>query len=249
MRWPRQLGAFAKLVSDARSGLSLTWTDPCPLLNVNRGARESLLPFARLGDGGVVALWLQNGEQRVVHCDSEGQHAVVAVSFADFLARLARPRTALLDRLELDGPLDTARLAPATRPRRIPASLQRELARWLDSHSLSARPSASKDALKVARELRRVAARMLEDGLSKVYRPRDPHWSVELRLAREGTAWSASYLDFGKWYPVPRRYRLQELALDLVPLLKDPRKRRFELSISKDGNVYADRGNQLAIEP
>lgn len=250
-RLPKELGGFAKLVVSERGPrhdlASFTWTDPRPLLNADRNAVESLLPFLRLGDGGVVALfWHDDAEPSVVHCDSEGQYAVIATSFTDFLARLARPTPDFTERLELDAPIDTSSLVPKTRRHeRIPAALSHRFATWVDSHSLSATPDSSADASLLAQKLLEIARHMLKDGLSRVYNLRAFHWTVELRVQRN----VVTYLDYGKWIPLPATYDIAALLPQLSRLLKHPRARRFDISIWKDGHVFVDGGNQLTIEP
>ena len=256
-RLPAELTGFAKLVVSERGArhdlLELTWTDPLPLLNADRGALDAMLPFLRLGDGGVIALFWHDASPCVVHCDSEGGAAVIASSFADFLVRLARPTRELLERLEIESALDTAKLVePGAAKARIPASLSRSFAAWIESHSLSAKPTASPDARVLADRLLAISKRMISDGLSKVYNSRSIHWTTEFRIERggtQGTEWTITYLDYGKWLPLPARYDVLALWPELLRSMKKPNARSFELSVWKDGHVFVDRGNQLTIEP
>lgn len=79
--------------------------------------REQIIPFLVLPDGGVVAWWLTSTRTPpIVWLGSEGEHAVVATSIPDFLARLAARTTSIPD---LD---DQASTAPATWKKK-PASL------------------------------------------------------------------------------------------------------------------------------
>jgi hypothetical protein len=236
-RLPKELATLAQR-------MDLSWTDPRPLLNAGKSVLDSLLPFRRLGDGGVIALWWHESEPCVVHCDSEGQFAVIAVSFPDFLQRLAHPTADFAERLELDAPVDAS-----ARPKPIPAKLSRAFSKWVEGQSLAAKPDASAAASELAEKLQGIARTMLRDGLSKVYKLRDFHWTVELRVERKLTTWNVTYLDYGKWIPLPDRYDLVALLPDLTRLLKNPRARRFDLSIWKDGHVFVNRGNQLTIQP
>jgi hypothetical protein len=250
---PTELTAFAKLVVSERGPrhdrMELTWSDPRPLLNAGPRALESLLPFLRLGDGGVIALWWHDNDPSVVHCDSEGQVAVVALSFPDFLSRFAHPTPGFAERLEIDAPIDTSPLVATARPKRIPAALSNAFSAWVESQSLSAKPDASAGASQLAKKLQAIARRMLQDGLSKVYKLRDFHWTMTYRVEHKSTPWKVTYLDYGKWIPLPKRYDLVALLPELARLMKNPRQRRFELSVWKDGHVFVDRGNQLTIDP
>jgi hypothetical protein len=251
---PKELSEFAKLVVSERGPrhdrMELTWTDPLPLLNADRGALDSILPFVRMGDGGVIALFWHDAEPCVVHCDSEGESAVIASSFVDFLARLARPTPDFMDRMEIETAIDTSKLIdPGPAPKRVAASLARKFSAWLESHSLSAKPDDSPVGSVLAQKLVAMAQRMLEDGLSKVYKPSSVHWSMEFHIESSGSEWAVTYRDYGKWYPLPSSYELLAIWPELLPLTKKPGARRFELSVWKDGHVYVDGGNQLTIEP
>lgn len=253
MAVPPELPGFIALVTSpkgpAGDALNIAWQDPTALLNVDKAARADFVPFILLGDGGMIALWKDGEEQRVVFHDSEGQHAVLALSFAEFLVRLAKPSAALLEQVELEHALDTSKLVRYEKPKAIPAAVNRRLARWLEQHSLSAKPTTKSPATgKLRRALVAMAQRMLGDGLSKMNKPSDAFWQLDVRLVKSRNTWKASYLDYGKWQEVPARYGLLELLPELLPLMKSS-KPSYELSIFKDGQVFADGGNQLTLEP
>lgn len=47
---------------------------------------------------------------------------------------------------------------------------------------------------------------------------------------------------------MPAKYGLAAILPGLLPAMKT-RKKTYEVSVTKDGHVFADRGNQLHLEP
>lgn len=100
---PAGFDAFVKTAAatnPAREGFfDIMWSSPGEL-GFRRECLVELVPFLRLGDGGVVAFWLgknASASAAIVHLDSEGQNQVVAANFDDFLARLALRKTGVPD--------------------------------------------------------------------------------------------------------------------------------------------------------
>lgn len=252
MRMPAEFPAFVSLVTSPKSpredALRVGWSNPTELLNIEKFAAAEFVPFLKLAAGGGVAFWKDGEEQRIVLYDSEGGHEVLALDFGDFLARLAKPAKDFRERIELDVDLDTSKLAPRTTFKRVPAALNRKLAAWIESHSLSASPVKSADGEKLRKRLVAMAKRMLVDGTNKVYTPRSVFWSLDFCVAKSGGRWQATYLNYGKWYDMPAKYELIVLWPALLPLMKS-RKARYEINIMKNGGVYVDKGNELTLEP
>jgi hypothetical protein len=65
-------------------------------------ATQEAVPFLRLPDGGLVALWYHAASPAVVHLGSEGEVAVVAHDFDDFLKRIGARSSGLPDFDEAD---------------------------------------------------------------------------------------------------------------------------------------------------
>ena len=228
--------------------MNVRWSDPRWLLNADKAARDSFVPFLLFADGGVTALWVDGADVRVARCDSEGQYEVLAQNFRDFAARLANRDAELLERLELQEPLDARALARGHKPRRVPASTSKAFSRWVASHSLDAKTTQTSTTEAVRKTLHAIASRMVADGLSKVYKPNDSHWYMSFRLTKVADRWSITYLDYGVWYAMPSKYGFEAVLPDLLPAMKT-RKKSYELRIARDGDVYADRGNQIHLEP
>lgn len=252
VQMPAEFPAFVSLVTSPEGprhdALRVGWSDPTGLLNVDKSAAAELVPFLKLADGGGVAFWKDGEHQHIVVYDSEGGFEVVAMDFRDFLARLGKPTNDFRELIELDVDLDTSQLIPHTIPKPVPVELNRKLTAWVESHSLSAPKLKSAEGEDLRKKLVETAQSMVRDGLSKVSKPQSVYWKMDLLLVKRGENWGATYLDFGKWYDLPTKYQLIELLPALLPLMKS-RKARYALSIMKSGEVFADGGNELALEP
>jgi hypothetical protein len=249
---PAEFSAFVSLVTSPKGprddALNVGWSDATELLNVDKSAAAEFLPFLKLADGGGVAFWKDGEQQHIAVYDSEGGHEVIALDFRDFLALIGKPTPELRELIDLDVDLDTSQLISHTTPKRVPEALNRKLTAWIESHTLNAPKLKSADGEAVREKLVAMAHSMLVDGLSKVNKPRDAFWKMDLVLAKSGEQWKATYLNYGKWYDLPVKYGLIELLPMLLPLMKS-RKARYELNIWKSGEVFGDRGNELALEP
>jgi hypothetical protein len=252
MQLPAEFPAFVSLVISPKGpradALRVGWSDPTGLLNVDEAAKSELVPFLKLADGGGIAFWKDGEELRIVLYDSEGGHEVLAHDFRDFLARLRKPTKAFRERIELDADLDVSELISPTKPKPVPAALNRKLAGWIESHSLNGPVLKSADGEKLRKQLVAMAGRMLADGLSKVYKPRASFWQMDVLVVKGKEHWTATYLDYGKWHDLPAKYGVSELLPALLPLLKS-RKTRYSINIWKSGEVFVDKGNQLVLEP
>ena len=252
VKLPPEFAAFVELVThptDPRRDLmNVRWSDPLWLLNADKSAVDSFVPFLLFADGGVAAFWVDGTDLRVARCDSEGQYGVLALDFRDFTARLTKPDAALLEQLELREPLDMRALARGHKPRRVPASMNKAFSRWVESHSLDAKTTQTSATEVVRKTLHAIARRMLADGLSKVNKPNDSYWDMSFRLTKVADRWDVTYLDYGVWYPMPAKYSLATVLPDLVAAMKT-RKKSYDLSVCKDGEVFADRGNQVYLKP
>lgn len=249
---PAEFSAFVALVtgptSTRQDALNVAWSDFTQLLNVRKAAAREFFPFLKHADGGGVAFWKEGEHQHIVAYDSEGGHEVIALDFRDFLAHLSNPTQELRELIELDVELDTSELIPPTTPKPVPEALNARLSAWIESHSLSAPKTRSPEGEAMRKTLAAIGERMVVDGLSKVYTPRSVHWTMELLLVKQGESWQVTYRDYGKWHNLPAKYEIVEQMPALLPLMKS-RKTRYELSIWKTGEVFVDKGNELAIEP
>ncbi len=72
---------------------------------------------------------------------------------------------------------------------------------------------------------------------------------MDFRVKRARTSVQIEYLDYGKWYVLPSEYGLESMIADLFDLMKDPRARKCELTVTKDGIVSIDDDRQLVLVP
>jgi hypothetical protein len=86
------------------------------------------------------------------------------------------------------------------------------------------------------KQLHAVARTMIRDGLSKMDTLRS-YWSMSYAFKRTATDVVVTYLDYGKYYPVPRAYAIMPLVGEMLALCKNRKLQRGEFEITKDGLV------------
>jgi hypothetical protein len=241
----RFVSAVAAQDPTVHGWFEVKWRTPQDF-ELKKSASLSLLPFLRLGDGGVVAFWfVQPKKPAVIHFDSEGGQRVVAATFEDFLKRIAKQKTGV-------GDFDEAELPAIKPPRTLAltslAAIQKRFAAWCADASTLQAPTVSNASEVLRKQLHQVARRMIQNGLSKVYTSRD-YWSMDFRFERTAGAISISYLDYGQYYPVPSAYAMEPLLQQLLPLCRQRNLKKGELVITKDGLVSVDRDRQLVLLP
>jgi hypothetical protein len=94
-----------------------------------------------------------------------------------------------------------------------------------------------------------IAESMIRDGRSKVYRLSSPWWSMNFRIERIGDDVSITYLDFGKWYPVPPEYKLAKEAAALLKFVKNKERQQYDLRTSIAGIVSVGPNRELELVP
>ena len=211
----------------------LRWRAPQDF-ELTKATAATLVPFLRLGDGGVVAFWFAARQPVVVHFDSEGGRRVVAASFDDFLLRCAQRKTKVDDLDDADQPAWP--LGRGSRALSSLTALQKKFAVWCAAHSALQPVMVSSSSERLRKQLHAIARTMIRDRLSKVYSPRD-YWSMSYAFKRTATDVAVTYLDYGKYYPVPRAYAITALVGEMLALCKNRKLRRGEFEITKDGLV------------
>ncbi|HPH64886.1 MAG TPA: hypothetical protein PLF40_04045 [Kofleriaceae bacterium] len=224
----------------------LRWRAPQDF-ELTKAAATTLVPFMRLGDGGVVAFWFATARvPAVVHFDSEGGRRVVAANFDDFLRRCAQHKTKVDDLDEADQPAWSRRGGGRALPSLT--TLQKQFGVWCAAHSALQPATVSASSERLRKQLHAVARTMIRDGLSKVHTPRS-YWSMSYAFKRTATEVAVTYLDYGKYYPVPSTYTLAPLVGAMLALCKNRKLQRGEFEITKDGLVSVERDRQLLLEP
>jgi hypothetical protein len=211
-------------------------------------ATKSALPFLRLPDGGLVALWYHAAEPAVVHIGGHGELKVVASDFDNFLKGIGARRSGLPDIDEGDEKFAVAGVGGKPNAAGLPA-LQEKFNKWFKQHTSLLEPLAAPAAEALRQRVHRIAEDMIREGRSKVYTLSSPWWSMDFRIERDGDDLSITYLDFGEWYPVPARYKLAEEVEALLTLVKNKKRRRYELSTCRGGLVSIERDRELVLVP
>lgn len=213
-------------------------------------------PFLRLADGGLVALWYHAASPAVVHIGGHGELEVIAQSFADFLRGIKTRCTGLADFDEdEEAPPTIAGVTGMSKRDRVSA-LQLRLKEWYQAHTSLLKPLVSPDAEALRQQVCGIAEGMIRDGRSKVYKPAvlapdasPSWWAMQFRLSRDGVKFEIEYLDYGEWYPVPKKYGLVPVVASLLALVQDKEREKYELAVISAGIVSIDRDRQLVLVP
>jgi hypothetical protein len=94
-----------------------------------------------------------------------------------------------------------------------------------------------------------IAKAMLRDGLSKVHTVLSDWWLMDFQIERDGMDLKITYLDFGEWHPVPKKYELGADVTELLKLGKHKTRKTYELDVSCDGIVSIDKERELLLMP
>jgi hypothetical protein len=213
---------------------------------LKQSAMKEALPFLRLSDGGLVVLWYHAVEPAVVHLGSEGERKVVACDFDNFLKGVTARKSGVPDIDSGEQDFSVPGIDGGPDAAELPA-LQDRFDKWFKQHTSLLEPLATPAAEALRQRVHNIAEDMLEDGCSKVYTRSSSWWSMNFRIERDGDDLSITYLDFGKWYPVPDKYKLAEDVAALLTLVKNKEKRRYELLICCAGIVSIDGDRELLL--
>jgi hypothetical protein len=233
-------------------------------------AWRQLAGFGSGPDGSTLALWLYAGTETstapVVHLGSEGDHLILlADNFRDFLALFGIGYGELgFDDLSKPPaePASAARLRHwlATEfgircPETGIALLQRaqgrhpDFTQWVHAAQERTITRGEPEPEALRQRVYRIAEDMIRDGLSRVYTPASPWWSMDFKIERDGDYLSITYLDFGEWYPVPPIYKLAKEVAGLLKFVKHKERRQYELSTSVAGTVSVGPNRELVLVP
>jgi len=200
-------------------------------------------------DGALVALWYCDASPAVVHIGGHGELEVVARSFDDFLKACAARCSGVPD---IDG-WDTVIQVPGVsgEPNRegLPG-LRKRFEEWFKRHTSLLPPHRTPEAEELRRRVCDIAVAMTRDGKPKPFTQGGfTFWTVHYRVERAESGLSISYLDFGKWKPVPEEYKLTDEVLSLLELVKDKDRSLYEFVVNCKGLVSVDRDRQLLLLP
>ena len=213
-----------------------------------KSAEQEMVPFIAIADGSIVALWYSVKPPAVVLIDGHGEPPqVLATDFPNFLRSISASKTGVsdidLDCAEISIPRYNAKPSRAGR-----AALQRKLVQWSNNFSAMVEPSQSDKSDDLRVKIHQTVSKMIRDGLSKVYTP-DHSWTMNLRIQRKRDGLKIEYLDYGKWYDVPKKYKFERHASDLLSLVKNSKPRKYDLAVTYYGLVSVDRDKQLLLMP
>ncbi|HJT35142.1 MAG TPA: hypothetical protein VJ783_24160 [Pirellulales bacterium] len=211
-------------------------------------AMNDAVPFLRLPDGGVVALWYHSVEPAIVHIGAYGELQVIASNFENFLSGIEMRCCGLPDIDEGEASYSVPGVCGRPDLAGLPA-LQEKFDKWFKQHTSLLEPFVSRETELLRKRLLRIAEDMIRDGCSKVYTLSSPWWSMDFRIERDDEELSITYLDFGEWYRVPTKYKIGGVIEALLSLAKNKKLRQYEVSICSAGIVSIDRDRELVLVP
>lgn len=243
----RQLPGELNLLVSNRLPLNIAWS-PLKPYGLKKAAELELVPFVQVADGSLVALWYATAPPAIVLVGAHGESPrVIAKDFPNFLRSISTSQTGVPDIDE-----DCAGMSipgyTARQSRSGIAALQKKLDEWAKINSSLEQPTHGHDTDALRKRTHVAVKLMIRDGLSQVYTSRS-YWSMDFKVKRMRTALQIQYLDYGKWYAVPAKYDFESMVEDLFALMKDPKARKCELTVTKDGIVSIDNDRQLVLVP
>ena len=236
------------LVTSNDLPLTIAWSSLKPY-GLNKSAELEMVPFIRVADGSLVAIWFAIDPPAIVVLDAHGEPPrIVAKDFPNFLRSISASKTGVPDIdedcVDISIPRYTARPSRAGI-----TALQKKLDAWSQENSSLEQPRKGRDSEALRKCLHKAVKQMIHNGLSKIYTARDYHWDMNFEIKRTRSGLQVQYLDYGKWYDVPTRYDLRSIAEELLTLVKNPKLRKYELVVTKDGIVSVDKDRQLVLVP
>ena len=209
---------------------------------------KDAVPFLQLPDASLVALWCHASEPAVVLINGHGGLRVLACDFDSFLWGISERSSGLSEIDQAEERFAVPGIGGKLNAAGLPA-LQEKFEKWFNQHTSLLEPLATSEAEALRGRVYGIAQDMIRNGHSKVYTLSSPWWSMEFQVERVGDVLSLSYLDFGKWYPVPPKYKLAAEARALLALVKNKTRRRYELSTCSAGVVSVDNDRELVLAP
>ncbi len=211
-------------------------------------ATEEAVPFLRLPDGALVALWYDAASPVVVHIGAHGELEVIARDFDDFLRGINGKCSGIPDFDE--GEENFSVPGVTGKPKKTGLSaLQKRFKQWFKTHTSLVEPLEGPDAESLRRRVFRIAKQMIGDGHSKVHKLSSVWWDMDFKIERRRAGLSITYLDFGEWYAVPAKYALEEEVSALLTLIRNKDRFRYELSVCSPGIVSIDDDRELVLVP
>jgi hypothetical protein len=211
-------------------------------------AEREAVPFMKMPDGGLVAFWYCAPSPAVVHIGGHGELKVLASNFDDFLKAIALRQSGLPDIDESEDVFRVPGVNGEPSVDTLPA-LQKRFDEWFKIHTSLLVPLTTPEAEAFRQRVYRIAEEMVRDGMSKVYTLESPCWRISYRIQRNGPEIAVTYLDYGKWYPLPSKYRFLDEVPALLQLVRDKTRSQYELEVMEPGIVSVDRDRELSLVP
>lgn len=236
---PKKFEAFIA----AEPKLPIDWESLEPL-GLKPAAMQEVLPFMRTLTGGLVSFWYHAAEPAVVYFGDEGELDVLALNFDEFLKGAVLGKSGVHD---LDSSEPRLQM-PAVTGEPLQAgldALQIKFAAWWKQNK--ALLDGQTDLEDLRERVHAVAKKMIAEGKSKVYKLGSKYWSMQFQIERTREGIAVTYLDYGKYYPVPKEYDFVLLVEKLLAHTKNQNKAQYDLLVTDSGIVSIDRDRELVL--
>ena len=244
----RELPARFDAFVQADPPFRVEWND-LDAYSLKPSATEEAIPFLRMPDGALVALWYCDASPAVVHIGGHGEMEVIACSFDDFLKACAARCSGVPDIDEGDTVIRVPGVGGEPNREGL-HGLQKRFEEWFKRHTSLLPPHRTPEAEELRQRVYGIAEAMIRDGLVRVFAADGKsYWTLHYRVERGSPGLSISYLDFGKRKPVPEKYKLTDEVLALMELVKDKDRSLYEFVVNCKGLVSVDRDRQLLLLP
>lgn len=240
---PAKFDAFVRAA--AAKCVCIEWNDPDPF-GFKRTARKQLLPFLKIGDGGLIALWYHADVPAILHIGSEGQREVIAATFDDYLKEINAKFT------------DDAEYRYADSRYRIPgvkgkpnrgklAELRTKFDAWFEQYTTFRKPLVKPEAESLRRQACAIVEKILRDERSQTD-SQEPSWhSMTLKIERSGDDIAITRRVHGEWRPLPRKYKFSEVARGLLKFVLNKKRKSYEVLVTRHGTLSIEHTRQLIL--
>jgi hypothetical protein len=227
----------------AQPELPIEWDDLDSLGLKPQGLQEAL-PFMKTYTGGRVAFWYHTADPAVVYFGDEGELDVLAVNFDEFLKGAMLGKSGVHDLDDSEPRLNVNGVTGKPSKKGL-AALQKKFDAWWKQNKGLLDGQSDLEGLR-----KRVVAlgkQMILDGKSKVYTPDKGYWRMSYKIERTPKNLVVTYLDRGKYYPVPKKYAIVPLVEELLQHVQNKSKAEYTLSVSDSEIVSIDRERELLL--
>jgi hypothetical protein len=219
-------------------------------LYIDEESTKNLVPFLKIGDGGIIAFWLKEDNYfPIVYLGTEGQIEVCAESFEKFIVAI-KIRKINIDDFSYDAEfIDNLKCEQTNYSDDLVKELSVEFKAYMKNHSTQLDPFVNSETEIMRLQIYKKVIRMLQNGLSKVYNENSTWWSMDFAIKITDGKINVEYLDYGKMYKLPSKYRLENDIEKLRKYFKHFEVKKFEIKVWCKGGISINNDTELLLVP